>query len=481
MRCVANINFGITTTSNLKQPQYLDISTAAILRNDYHYLYRRSIVAIMQNLVVVGLQYGDEGKGKIVDFLSEHFDIVVRFQGGSNAGHTVIVGDDEFRFRIMPTGAIRNKTAVIGNGVVIDPQILLNEVKVLSESGVEVNLKISDRAHIITSFQVQIDGFQEAAKGVTKIGTTKRGIGPTYSDKVSRIGMRVCDFLGTSTSDRWSYLANTSKTRIEKIYGTGLESSQDIQRSKYDEMMRELSKYVTDTGGFLDNAMNSGSKVLFEGAQGALLDIDHGTYPYVTSSNCISAAAATGTGVSPMRLDSVLGICKAYMTRVGAGPFPTELNDKTGESMRQRGHEFGTVTGRPRRCGWLDLVTLRYAIRLNGSKYLALTKLDVLSSFQKLKVCTAYNISDTEVHTVPACADEYSNATPVYQEIDGWAEPSGGSWAPIVDEGFKSLPNSMKSYMELIEEFTDSKVAFVSLGPDRSETVMVPGVFPELS
>ncbi|MHA2085404.1 MAG: adenylosuccinate synthase [Candidatus Thorarchaeota archaeon] len=328
----------------------------------------------MQNLVVVGLQYGDEGKGKIVDYLSEHFDIVARFQGGSNAGHTVIVDEDEYRFRIMPTGAVRNKTAVIGNGVVIDPQILLNEVKALSDCGVEVDLKISDRAHIITSFHLQIDGFQEMAKGVSKIGTTKRGIGPTYSDKVSRIGMRVCDFVKSSTSDRWSYLATISESRIEKIYGANLESSQDNQRSKYNEMMVELGKYVTDTGEFLENAMKSGRKVLFEGAQGALLDIDHGTYPYVTSSNCTSAAAATGTGVSPMRLDSVLGICKAYLTRVGTGPFPTELNDKTGEMMRQRGHEFGTVTGRPRRCGWLDLIALRYAIRLNGSKYLALTK-----------------------------------------------------------------------------------------------------------
>ncbi|MHA2162542.1 MAG: adenylosuccinate synthase [Candidatus Thorarchaeota archaeon] len=434
----------------------------------------------MQNLVVVGLQYGDEGKGKIVDYLSEHFDIVARFQGGSNAGHTVIVDEDEYRFRIMPTGAVRNKTAVIGNGVVIDPQILLNEVKALSDCGVEVDLKISDRAHIITSFHLQIDGFQEMAKGVSKIGTTKRGIGPTYSDKVSRIGMRVCDFVKSSTSDRWSYLATISESRIEKIYGANLESSQDNQRSKYNEMMVELGKYVTDTGEFLENAMKSGRKVLFEGAQGALLDIDHGTYPYVTSSNCTSAAAATGTGVSPMRLDSVLGICKAYLTRVGTGPFPTELNDKTGEMMRQRGHEFGTVTGRPRRCGWLDLIALRYAIRLNGSKYLALTKLDVLSNFQKLKVCTAYSINDAEVHTVPASADEYSKATPVYQEMDGWSEPSGGSWAPLVDEGFKSLPNGMKSFIELVEEFTETKVAIVSLGPERSETVIIPGVFPEL-
>jgi adenylosuccinate synthase len=459
----------------------LVISLSRIYITIINNLCRQSIVAKMQNLVVVGLQYGDEGKGKIVDFLSEHFDIVARFQGGSNAGHTVIVGDEEYRFRIMPTGTVRGKTAVIGNGVVIDPQILLDEFKALSESGVEVDLKISDRAHIITYFQLQIDEFQEATKGVSKIGTTKRGIGPTYSDKVSRIGMRVCDFLSSTTSDRWLYLATISRSRIEKIYGVNLESSPDDQKSRYNEMMGELNKYVTDTGEFLENAMKSGRRVLFEGAQGALLDIDHGTYPFVTSSNCTSAAAATGTGVSPMRLDSVLGICKAYMTRVGTGPFPTELIGKIGDKMRQRGHEYGTVTGRPRRCGWLDLVALRYAIRLNGSKYLALTKLDVLSNFQKVKVCTAYNIQGTEVHTVPASADEYSDATPVYQEMAGWSEPSGGSWAPFVKEGFKSLPQTMKSYIELIEEFTDTEVAIISLGPERSETVIIPGVFPELS
>ena len=418
-----------------------------------------------QSLVVVGLQWGDEGKGKIVDVLSESFDIVVRFQGGSNAGHTVIVGDTTHKFRIMPTGAVRGKSVVIGNGVVVDPNILLQEIESLKNTGVNVDLLISDRAHLITPYQIQIDGLSEAAKGDKKVGTTKRGIGPTYSDKISRIGVRFCDFL-KSGDEQWGLLESISVSRIEKVHESKVEDPSPKQ--SFYSTVEKLIPYVGDSGEYLDTAMNSGKRVLFEGAQGTLLDIDHGTYPFVTSSNCVSAAASTGTGVSFSRLDSVLGICKAYLTRVGAGPFPTELDDETGQKIRERGKEYGTVTGRPRRCGWLDLVALSYAIRINGSQYLAITKTDVLTGIDRLKVCVAYEIDGAETRTLPASAKELSKVIPIYEELEGWSEDIP---TPSSLTSFDALPGPMKKYLEFIEKYTGSEVALVSVGPDRADTI----------
>ena len=423
---------------------------------------------LSQSLVVVGLQWGDEGKGKIVDVLSENFDIVVRFQGGSNAGHTVIIGDLTYKFRIMPTGAVRGKKVVIGNGVVVDPHVLLEEIAALSQSDVDVDLLISDRAHLITPYQIQIDELRETTKGEKMIGTTKRGIGPTYSDKVSRVGVRFCDFTDVNI-DQWTMLESTSLAQIENVHGTTVEEPTASSHKAFSSIVEKLLPYVGDTGEFIEAEMDSGKHVLFEGAQGTLLDIDHGTYPFVTSSNCVSAAAATGTGVSFSRLESVLGICKAYQTRVGTGPFPTELEDDVGQQIRESGNEYGTVTGRPRRCGWLDLVALKYAVRLNGCEYLALTKVDVLTGIDPLKVCVAYEIDGSETTRYPASSQKLSRAVPVYEEIAGWSEEITVSTR---SNDIDDLPKQLRKYISLIEGSTGSMVTMVSVGPDRSDTLV---------
>ncbi|MCK5238809.1 MAG: adenylosuccinate synthase [Candidatus Thorarchaeota archaeon] len=424
----------------------------------------------MQNLVVIGLQWGDEGKGKLVDVLSGSFDIVTRFQGGSNAGHTVKVGDDIYKFRIIPTGAVRGKKAVIGNGVVLDPNVLLEEIKKLESAGVNVDLLISDRAHIITLYHIEIDGLQELSKGERKVGTTKRGIGPTYSDKISRSGVRICDLLETSDANQWSLAKESLIKRIESLHDSTPQSDPEETVSAIRKLIASPNCRIGDSGEFLDAEIEKGKRVIFEGAQGALLDIDHGTYPFVTSSNCVSAAAATGTGVSPFKIGNALGICKAYMTRVGAGPFPTELDDIIGERIRELGKEFGTVTGRPRRCGWLDLVALRYAVRINGVQHLAITKLDVLNGINPLKFCVAYIQDGVETTSLPANAETYSRVEPVYREVSGWDEiPTGQS----ID--YANLPQSLQEYLSIIEAFSKAKVAILSIGPDRVDTIMVPG------
>ncbi|MFW9974133.1 MAG: adenylosuccinate synthase [Candidatus Thorarchaeota archaeon] len=421
-----------------------------------------------QSLVVVGLQWGDEGKGKIVDFLSENFDIVARFQGGSNAGHTVMVADNTHKFRIIPTGAVRGKKVVIGNGVVVDPIVLIEEIKALQLANIDVDLLISDRAHLITPFQIQIDGLNENAKGIQKLGTTKRGIGPTYSDKVARLGIRFCDFTRLN-NEQWLVLESASKSIIEKVYETEVEDPSITSLESFSSVVEKLLPYVGNSGEYLESALDSGKRVLFEGAQGTLLDIDHGTYPFVTSSNCVSAAASIGTGLSFSRLDSVLGVCKAYMTRVGTGPFPTELKEAIGRKLQSRGKEFGTVTGRPRRCGWLDLVALKYAIHLNGCSHLALTKIDVLSGINPLRVCVAYDINGSETKTFPACADTLSEASPIYEELDGWSEEIG-----ISSESYDldNLPVQLQNYLSFIESSTGSKVALLSVGPKRTDTIV---------
>ena len=421
-----------------------------------------------QSLVVVGLQWGDEGKGKIIDVLSESYDIVVRFQGGSNAGHTVIIGDTIHKFRIMPTGAIRGKKVVIGNGVVVDPIVLLDEIEALKNSNLDIDLLISDRSHLITPYHIRIDELRETAKGNRKLGTTGRGIGPTYSDKVSRIGVRFCDFI-RQMSDQWELLEANSRTEIKKIHGSTIDERTGTSYESFFSIVRALLPYVDDCGEFLEAEMKNGRRVLFEGAQGTLLDIDHGTYPFVTSSNCVSAVASSGTGISFSRLGSVLGICKAYMTRVGAGPFPTELNDNIGQLLRNRGKEYGTVTDRPRRCGWLDLVALRYSVRLNGCEFLALTKADVLTGIDPLKVCVAYDIDGTETRRFPASADLLTNANPVYEELDGWSEEISVS---SNSKTTQNIPPQLQNYLSLVEKTTSCKVGMVSVGPDRADTIL---------
>ena len=432
----------------------------------------------MNNLVVIGLQWGDEGKGKIVDVLSENFDIVTRFQGGSNAGHTVIIGPNVFKFRLMPTGAVRGKKVVIGNGVVVDPFVLVHELDQLRSVGIDVDLLVSNRAHLITPYHILLDGLQEEQKGSQKIGTTKRGIGPTYSDKISRIGVRVADLISNEDQQQWHILEERSISRVRKLYEGEIDETTKKSLDEYSDVLKRISPLVGDASSYLNDAIDSGLHILFEGAQGTLLDIDHGTYPFVTSSNCVSAAASSGTGVAPSKIGSILGITKAYMTRVGAGPFPTELNDATGELIRTRGSEFGTVTGRPRRCGWLDLVALKYAIRVNGAEFLAITKIDVLTGLDTLKVCVGYEFDGVEIDRIPANSKEYSEVTPIYEEVDGWSE------IPAISKEsnpYSCLPNSMMNYLKLIESWTGSKVAIISIGPDRTDTIQVPGVLHDIS
>lgn len=432
----------------------------------------------MSNLVVVGLQWGDEGKGKIVDALSENFDIVTRFQGGSNAGHTVIIGENVFKFRLMPTGAVRGKKVVIGNGVVVDPLVLTQEIEQLQSYGLTFDLLVSDRAHFITPFHILLDGLQEKEKGDQKIGTTKRGIGPTYADKISRIGVRACDLVNGLNTTQWKILEEISSSRIQCLHESVVDENTEKSLSDYLIALKQIIPLVGDASDFLNNAIDSGKRILFEGAQGTLLDIDHGTYPFVTSSNCVSAAASTGTGVAPSKIGPIIGIAKAYLTRVGAGPFPTELDNDTGEYLRTRGGEFGTVTGRPRRCGWLDIVALKYAVRLNGTEYLAITKIDVLTGLDSIKVCVGYDIDGTEVKTIPANAETYSKATPIYEQLDGWSDLPDISGNP---DPYSSLPDSMMNYCRKIESWTGSKVAIISIGPDRADTILVPGILPDIS
>jgi adenylosuccinate synthase len=422
-----------------------------------------------QSLIVVGLQWGDEGKGKIVDVLSEDFDIVVRFQGGSNAGHTVKIGEKLYKFRIMPTGAIREKKVVIGNGVVVDPIILLDEINALRKAGIKVKLLISDRAHLITPYHIQIDGLNEASKGGKMIGTTRRGIGPTYSDKVARVGVRFCDFRD-HTSDQWSSLEASSRSIIEAVHHADVDTQNGASIESFTSAVKSLLPYVGDSGVFLEKEMSAGKRVLFEGAQGTLLDIDHGTYPFVTSSNCISAAASIGTGVPFSKLESVLGICKAYLTRVGTGPFPTEVEGSVGLTIRDKGREYGTVTGRPRRCGWLDIVALRYAVRLNGSKFLAVTKADALTGINPLKICVAYDVDGEETTNFPAGATTLSNVVPIYEELEGWT-PDDQSLSDL--ESLHDLPVQLQRYLAFIEKATNTQVKLVSIGPDRADTIIV--------
>ncbi|MHA1247844.1 MAG: adenylosuccinate synthase [Candidatus Thorarchaeota archaeon] len=423
----------------------------------------------MNNLVVVGLQWGDEGKGKIVDFVGEAYDIVARFQGGSNAGHTVVTREREYKFRIMPTGAVRGKTAVIGNGVVVDPEVLLDEISALKSLGVDVDLVLSERAHIVTPLHIQLDGLREAARRGSKIGTTKRGIGPTYADKVARVGVRICDVLSPSFERYWSHFARTMRSRIERLYETSPIDDLDRLRDRVKNSVAELKPYVSDSGDYLRQAINDGKSILFEGAQGTLLDIDHGTYPYVTSSNCIAGAAATGTGVPPSALHGVLGVTKAYTTRVGAGPFPTEVSGTVGQRIQERGGEFGTVTGRPRRCGWLDLVALEYAASVNGTDALALTKIDVLAGTPTVSVCVAYEIDGTETTRFPASTEVLSNAEAVLEEVPGWEDVDIGTRGSAEME-IENLPGNMREYLAIIEERIGVPIVLVSVGPGRDET-----------
>ena len=423
----------------------------------------------MASVVIVGSQWGDEGKGKMTDYVSQEADVVVRSQGGNNAGHSIVFDGKKFALRLVPSGIFgAKKLSVIGNGVVVNPKALLEELHYLEENDIDVSgLRISNRAHVTMPYHILLDKCEENAKGDQKVGTTQKGIGPTYMDKVARIGIRMCDLLEKDTFEK--KLRENLKIKNEmftKIYGVEPLKFEDIF-DEYYQYGQELKKYVTDTSLLINDEMDANKKVLFEGAQGTMLDIDDGTYPYVTSSNPAAGGAATGAGVGPNRIDRVVGICKAYTTRVGEGPFPTELTDQIGDHIRETGHEYGVVTGRPRRVGWFDAVALRHAHRVDGLDYLSLNLLDVLSGLKTIKIARAYELDGQEINYYPASLAELDRCKPIYDELPGWDED-----ITHVTK-FDDLPENAKNYLKRIEELTATPLATVSVGPDREQTMIL--------
>lgn len=425
----------------------------------------------MPTLVVVGSQWGDEGKGKIVDFLANEANMIVRFQGGNNAGHSVKIGERLFALHLVPSGILRpGKTAVIGNGVVIDPSVLLKEMRDLESQGISVRkLKVSDRANVIMPYHRILDGAEERMKAGSRVGTTGRGIGPCYSDKTARLGIRISDILDEKTlSEKLDFLIPL-KQRVLDAYGNEEKLDIDAIKREYAEYGGQLSKYVTDTGETVNEAIRKGKKVLFEGAQGTMLDIDHGTYPFVTSSTTVAGNAASGSGISPLLLDEVFGVVKAYTTRVGEGPFPTELKGDLGKRIAEKGGEFGTTTGRPRRCGWLDLVVTRYASSLSGLNGIALTKIDVLGGIGDPKVCTHYDLGGKKLRRMPADLGRLETCKPAYTTLKGWDEIDEPRMKKTLSQGFSALPENMKKYIRFVEKQMGVPIVLVGLGRRRNE------------
>ncbi len=422
----------------------------------------------MSAVVIVGSQWGDEGKGKMTDYLSQEADVVVRSQGGNNAGHSIVFEGKKYALRLVPSGIFGSRMAIIGNGVVINPKALLDEIHYLNDNGINTdNLRISNRAHITMPYHIVFDECEEAAKGKNKVGTTKRGIGPTYMDKVARIGIRMCDLLEPDVFEaKLRRNLELKNAILTKVYDHEPLKFDDIYND-YLEYGKELKKYVADTSLLVNDALDNGEHVLFEGAQGTMLDIDEGTYPYVTSSNPVAGGAATGAGVGPNRLDTIVGICKAYCTRVGAGPFPTELNDEIGDRIRETGHEYGVVTGRPRRVGWFDSVAMRHAWRADGLSYLSLNLLDVLSGFKTVKICTAYELDGKQIDYYPASLSELQRCKPVYEELPGWDEDITNA------KTWDDLPANAQNYLKRISELSRTPLATVSVGPDRDQTIIL--------
>jgi adenylosuccinate synthase len=429
----------------------------------------------MPNIVVIGAQWGDEGKGRIVDLISEKVDIIVRYQGGNNAGHTIVIGDEKVILHHLPSGILRqDKLSVIGNGVVVDPKVLLQEINELNSAGYnadENNLKISDRAHVIMPYHREIDLARESMNGKARIGTTGRGIGPVYEDKAARRGIKFADLIDPdSLSARLKEVFEERNAYLTKVLGGNPLNFEEILE-EYAEYGRELKRFSCDVSTLLNESISKGQNILFEGAQGALLDIDFGTYPYVTSSSAGSGGASTGSGVGPTKIDTVLGIAKAYTTRVGEGPFPTEISGELGEKLRQAGGEFGATTGRSRRCGWFDAFALKYAAQTNGISWLALTKLDVLSGFEKIHICVGYRYKGEQLSSFPSNNQVLKDIEPIYEEMDGWKEDI--SEAKDISE----FPIQARKYLERLEETTGVPIYTVSLGPSREKIIFLNEIF----
>ncbi len=426
----------------------------------------------MKNVIILGSQWGDEGKGKVVDLFSERFDIIARYQGGHNAGHTVYIGERKYVLKLVPSGLLRpGKQAVIGNGLVIDPAALLSEIDTLEAAGVPVagNLFISNRAHVLFPMHRLMEKMSEGRPGQVSIGTTSRGIGPCYEDKIARRGIRICDLL-----DREAFGAQYDALMQEKAaIARALDIYEELDlsgiRTQYQEFAERIRPMVRDTAALLHQAMRDGKTVLFEGAQGTMLDIDHGTYPFVTSSSASAGGACTGTGVPPTRISGIIGVAKAYITRVGGGPFPTEALGAEGEQIRARGNEYGAVTGRPRRCGWFDAPLLRYTAAINGFDSLVVTKLDVLDQFESIPVCVAYRLRDRELRELPPLQADLQKIEPVYEYLPGWKTSTFGAVC------YDSLPARAQEYLAFLEEHTGIEAGCISTGPERNQTIVRPG------
>lgn len=427
----------------------------------------------MASVVVMGTQWGDEGKGKIVDYLAEQADVVVRYQGGNNAGHTVVVGGEEFKLHLLPSGILYNgKTCLIGNGVVIDPGVLLKEIKGVQARGIDTSgLKISNRAHVIMPYHRLLDEAEETARGEFKIGTTKRGIGPCYMDKNARSGIRIVDLMDAEEFAVVLKRNIDAKNRLLKCMYDMEGFDYEAVKAEYLAYAEELRPYVADTSYELNESIDAGEKVLFEGAQATLLDLDHGTYPYVTSSHPIAGGVCVGAGIGPTKIGKVVGVVKAYTTRVGEGPFPSELHDEVGDHIRERGHEYGTTTGRPRRCGWLDARVVRYAGKLSGIDYMAITRLDILDEMKTLKLCVGYTYKGQPLNEFPASLKVLAEVEPVYEELPGWQCDT------TAIRRYEDLPLNARRYLERLSEAADIKIGIVSVGPRRDQTMILHEMF----
>ena len=429
-------------------------------------------------VVIVGTQWGDEGKGKITDYFAEKADIVVRFQGGNNAGHTVVVGTRKFKFHLLPSGAPHRKKIVIGNGVVVDPKVLLDEIKMMQDEGFEVDLKLSSTAHVIMPYHILLDGMEEAVKGKFKAGTTNRGIGPVYSDKAARFGIRVWDLLDKAIlAEKLDKVLPVKQKLLEALGSTEKLDKQTIV-DEYCQFGQKLRKYVVDTSDLINNYLDQGKSVLFEGAQGTLLGIDEGMYPYGTSSNSCALGVCAGASVAPTRITTIVGVTKAYTSRVGEGPVPTELSGDLANKIREQGHEYGTTTGRPRRVGWLDAVATRYTKRINNLDGIIVTLLDALSDINPVKICTNYLLDGKKLASWPIQAEILAKVQPQYLELPGWKQRSDQEWLEIArQQKLDALPREMQTYIAKMEELIGSKTYAVSIGADRDATILLKNVF----
>ena len=427
----------------------------------------------MATAMVLGTQWGDEGKGKIVDYLAQKADVVIRSQGGNNAGHTVVVDDKAFALRLLPSGILfSDKTCIIGSGVVVNPEVLLQVLDGMKEKGVKVSkLEISTRAHVIMPYHIRIDEEDEKLKGDAKIGTTKNGIGPCYADKINRVGIRIGDLMDKDIFAKKLRVNLKLKNRLFETYYGCQGFDFDTIYQEYLGYAERIRPYVKDTNYSANVYVNEGKKVLFEGAQATMLDIDHGTYPFCTSSNPTAGGACTGSGVGPRRMENIVGVVKAYTTRVGAGPFPAEQNNEVGEYLRNTGHEFGTVTGRPRRCGWLDTAVVKYAAMLNSLDYLAITRLDILDDLDTIKICTGYRYNGQLLPEYPASLEVLEQVEPVYEDMPGWKTDISAC------KTYDELPEAARKYVERISELVGVPLGIVSVGPNRSQTIILQPIF----